>query len=361
MSITKEKVIDALRYVDDPDLKKDLITLNMVKDVTVDGKKVSFTVVLTTPACPMKDAIRNACHNAILHFVDKDAEVNINMTADVTQGKKQNGEALKGVKNIIAVSSGKGGVGKSTVAANLALGLARQGAKVGIMDADIHGPSIPIMFNVEFDKPMVVDVNGKTMMVPVESYGIKIMSIGFFADPSQAIVWRGPMVTKAINQFFFDTQWGDLDYLIVDLPPGTGDIHLSLISAVPLSGAIIISTPQRVALADARKGIDMFKNPQLNVPILGLVENMAWFTPAELPENKYFIFGKNGALDLATEMGIPLLGQIPLIQSICEAGDAGRPAVLQENSPQALSFIELAQNTAQQIAIKNAEKMQMAE
>jgi ATP-binding protein involved in chromosome partitioning len=354
MEITVEKVIDALKYVDDPDLKKDLVTLNMIKDVEVNGKNISFTVVLTTPACPMKDMIHNACMNAILHYVDKEAKVKINMTATVTSKKEKDETTLRDVKNIIAVASGKGGVGKSTVAANLALGLARQGAKVGIVDADIYGPSQHIMFGVEREAPGSADFNGQKKMEPVVSYGVKINSIGFLAGPNQPIALRGPMATKALSQLFYETVWGELDYLIVDLPPGTGDIQISLCSQIPLTGAVVVCTPQAVAISDARKGIALFQLPQTNIPILGLVENMAWFTPEELPNNKYYIFGKDGVKDLSEELNIPLLAQLPLVQSIREASDIGRPAVLQDGTPQAVSFLELAQNIAQQVAIRNA-------
>ncbi len=312
MSATVEKVIDALKYVDDPDLKKDIVTLGMVKDVVVNGKNISFTVVLTTPACPMKDMIHNACMNAVLHYVDKEANVKINMTANVTTKKQAKDETtLRDVKNIIAVASGKGGVGKSTVAANLALALSKQGAKVGLVDADIYGPSQTIMFGVEGDMPGSGDFDGKPKMKPVESYGVKLNSVGFMAGPNQVIALRGPMASKALSQLFFDTVWGELDYLIVDLPPGTGDIQISLCSQIPLTGAIVVCTPQHVALADARKGIALFNLPTINVPILGLVENMAWFTPAELPNNKYYIFGRDGVKNLAEELNIPLLAQIP--------------------------------------------------
>ncbi|MCW3075853.1 MAG: Mrp/NBP35 family ATP-binding protein [Bacteroidetes bacterium] len=354
MEITVQQVIDALKYVDDPDLKKDLVTLNMIKDVVVNGKNISFTVVLTTPACPMKDMIHNACMNAILHYVDKEAAVKINMTATVTSKKEKDETTLRDVKNIIAVASGKGGVGKSTIAANLALGLARQGAKVGFVVADIFGPSQHILFGVERDAPGPGEFEGQKKMSPVISYGVKINSIGFLAGPNQAIALRGPMATKALSQLFYDTVWGELDYLIVDLPPGTGDIQISLCSQVPLTGAVIVCTPQAVAISDARKGIALFQLPQKNIPILGLVENMSWFTPAELPDNKYYLFGKDGIKDLAEEMNVPLLAQIPLVQSVREASDIGRPAVLQENTEQALSFMELAQHVAQQVAIKNA-------
>lgn len=354
MNITKEQVLEALKNVDDPDLKKDLVTLGMIKDLEVNGKNVSFTVVLTTPACPMKDMIHKACVNAVLHFVDKDAVVNVKMTSNVTGGKTA--PLLPKVKNIIAVASGKGGVGKSTIASNLAAGLAMQGAAVGIIDADIYGPSQTIMFNVEHEKPMIKMVDGKNKMVPVESYGVKILSIGFFAETGQAVAWRGPMAVKALNQMIADADWGELDYMIIDLPPGTGDIHLSIVGSLPINGAVIVSTPQNVALADAQKGVGMFRMAQINVPILGIVENMAYFTPAELPNNKYYIFGKDGAKTLAEKLEIPLLGQIPIVQSICEAGDAGRPAVLQEHTPQAIAFMEMAGKVAQQLSIVNNTK-----
>lgn len=352
MSITKEAVLEALKNVDDPDLKKDIVTLGMVKDLVVEGKNVSFSVELTTPACPMKEMIHKASVNAVLFYVDREAIVNVKMTANVTT--KRAGTLLPHVKNIVAIASGKGGVGKSTIASNLAVALAMQGAKVGIVDADIYGPSLPIMFDVANERPLMEDKDGKSWIIPVENYGVKLLSIGFFAQPDQAIVWRGPMASRALNQMFSDADWGELDYMLIDLPPGTGDIHLSLVSAVPLTGAIIVSTPQNVALADAQKGIGMFRLPQINVPVLGIVENMAYFTPAELPNNKYYIFGKDGAKNLAAKMEVPLLGQIPIVQSICEAGDAGRPAVLQKDTPQAIAFMEMAKNVAQQVAIRNA-------
>jgi len=353
MNITKEQVLEALKNVDDPDLKKDLVTLGMIKDLEVDGKKVSFSVVLTTPACPMKDMIHKACVNAVLHFVDPQAVVTVKMTSNVTS-TKSNEPLLPNVKNIIGVASGKGGVGKSTIASNLAIALVKTGAKVGLIDADIYGPSQTIMFDVINEKPLMKNIDGKDKIMPVESYGVKILSIGFFADPAKAIVWRGPMAAKALVQMFSDAEWGELDYLIVDLPPGTGDIHLSLVGAVPLSGVVIVSTPQMVALADAKKGVGMFQIPSINVPVLGIVENMSYFTPPELPNNKYYIFGKDGAKKLAEELGVPLLGEIPLVQSICESGDAGRPAVLQETTPQAIAFIEMASKIAQQLSIQNA-------
>jgi ATP-binding protein involved in chromosome partitioning len=360
MSITKEQVIDALKYVDDPDLKKDLITLGMVKDVEVDGKNVSFTVVLTTPACPMKDMIQKACENAILHFVDKEAIVKVNMTANVPTQKKNDASSLSGVKNIVAIASGKGGVGKSTITANLAIALAKMGAKVGLVDADVYGPSMPMMFDALHERPYVKEIDGKNMIIPVESYGVKLLSIGFFADMAQAVAWRGPIATRALQQLFSDAYWGELDYMLIDLPPGTGDIHISLTTAVPLTGALIVTTPQQVAIADARKGMAFFRNQHVNVPVLGIAENMSWFTPAELPENKYYIFGEGGAQQLADEFDVPVLGQIPLVQSIREAADAGRPAVLQDTTPQAIAFMDLAANLVRQIAIQNSRPKEAA-
>ncbi len=352
MNITREKVLEALSHVDDPDLKKDIVTLGMVKDLMVDGEKVHFTVELTTPACPMKEVIERACFNAVKHLVSQSAEVHIKMTARVTSSPKNT--VLPHVKNIIAVASGKGGVGKSTVSANLAVALAMQGAKVGLVDADIYGPSQPTMFDVVGNKPIIENIEGQNKMIPVEAHGVKMLSIGFFAEPDQAIAWRGPMASKALTQLFTDAHWGELDYMIIDLPPGTGDVHLSLMSAVPLTGAVIVTTPQEVALADARKALALFRMPNINIKVLGVVENMAWFTPEELPENKYYIFGKDGGKNLAEQFQIPFLGQIPLVQSIRESGDAGRPTVLQHITPQAIAFSTLAQNLAQQISIVNA-------
>jgi ATP-binding protein involved in chromosome partitioning len=358
MSITKEQVLEALKNVEDPDLKKDLVTLGMIKDVEIDGKNVNFTVVLTTPACPMKEMLHKACVNAVLYYVDKEANVNVNMTANVT-ARTSSKSALPKVKNIIGVASGKGGVGKSTIASNLAIGLKELGATVGLIDADIYGPSQTIMFDVQHEKPFVRDVDGIKKIVPVESYGVKMLSIGFFADTSQAIVWRGPMASKALMQMINDADWGELDYLIIDLPPGTGDIHLSIVGALPLNGVVIVSTPQDVALADAKKGVGMFQLPSINVPVLGIVENMAYFTPEELPDNKYYIFGKDGAKILAAKLDVPLLAEIPLVQSIREAGDAGRPAILQETTPQAIILLEMAKKVAQQVSIVNAKKKEV--
>ncbi|WP_276135290.1 Mrp/NBP35 family ATP-binding protein [Polluticoccus soli] len=352
--ITKEAVLSALSNVQDPDLGKDLVTLNMVRDIEIDGKNVSFTVVLTTPACPMKEMIEKACVNAILHLVDKDAKVKVHMTANVVTNRKDNKAVLPGVKNIIMVASGKGGVGKSTVAVNLALGLAQEGASVGLLDADIYGPSVPIMLGMRDERPKMTDVNGKGMIVPIERHGIKAMSIGLLIDEKQAVIWRGPMASSALKQFISDVYWQELDYLVIDLPPGTGDVHLTLAQAVPVTGAVIVSTPQAVAAADARKAIMMFKQPQINIPILGVVENMAYFTPAELPENKYYIFGKGGAKQMAEQFELPFLGEVPLVQSVREGGDSGLPAILDETNPAREVFLELAQNVARNVSIRNA-------
>nr|WP_294894979.1 Mrp/NBP35 family ATP-binding protein [uncultured Pedobacter sp.] len=352
MSFTKENILDALKNVEDPDFKKDLVTLKMIEDLIVDGNKVSFTVVLTTPACPMKEMLENACRNAVKHFVSKDAEISIKMTSRVTSPQQQ----LTGdIKNIIVVASGKGGVGKSTVAANLALALKLNGAKVGLIDADIYGPSVPIMFGLQGAKPKASEVNGKTRIEPIEQYGIKLLSLGFFTDPNQPVPWRGPMASTAVKQLFNDADWGELDYLVVDLPPGTGDIHITVAQSFPISGAVIVTTPQQVALADAKKGIGMFRMDAINIPILGVVENMSYFTPAELPENKYYIFGKNGGKELAELYNTPFLGELPLVQSVSEAGDSGSPVVLQADNVMSVAFIELAQKVAQQIAIRNNE------
>lgn len=354
--ITQEQVIDALRNVIEPDLKKDLITLNMVEDIRVDGKKVSFTVVLTTPACPLKALIQQACVNAIIHFVDETAEVEVNMTARTTSGRSAADELLPEVKNIIAIASGKGGVGKSTVAANLAVALAKKGASVGLIDADIYGPSQHIMFGVEHERLFVNERDGKQYMLPVERYGVKVLSIGMLVDPERAIPWRGPMASKALKQLFSDAEWGSLDYLLIDLPPGTGDIHLTLVSAVPVTGAVVVSTPQHVALADAKKGISMFRMDTINVPVLGLIENMAYFTPAELPENRYYIFGQGGCRKLAEDLGVPFLGEIPLVQSIREGGDTGIPVALDDSGVVTEAFAAAADQLIRFTAIRNAEQ-----
>jgi ATP-binding protein involved in chromosome partitioning len=352
--ITEAAILQALSNVDDPDLKKDIVTLNMVKDIAIDGKKVSFTVELTTPACPMKDLIRNACINAIRIFVDKEAETIINMTARVNSNRKDNGQVLAKVKNIIAVASGKGGVGKSTVSTNLALALAQEGAKVGILDADIYGPSVPMMFGIQGERPMMRQVGEKGMIEPIERFGVKVMSIGLLVDEKQAVIWRGPMATSALRQFINDVYWDELDYLILDLPPGTGDIHLTMVQTIPVTGAVIVTTPQAVAMADAKKAMMMFKQGQINVPIIGIVENMAYFTPAELPENKYYLFGKNGGRMLADQFEVPFLGEVPIVQAIWEGGDRGLPAVMNDDAATKDIFMEIGRQVARNISMRNA-------
>ncbi|WP_205945590.1 Mrp/NBP35 family ATP-binding protein [Pedobacter frigiditerrae] len=354
MIITKEQVLAALSHVEDPDLKKDLVTLNMIKDVKIEDKTIGFTLELTTPACPMKEMLKNACTNAVRHFVLADAEININITSRVT--KPLDISQLKDIKNIILVSSGKGGVGKSTVASNLAVTLAKDGAKVGLIDADIYGPSVPIMFGLIGAKPSARETeDGKSLILPIEKYGIKLLSLGFFADPDQPVPWRGPMASNAIKQLFNDADWGELDYLIVDLPPGTGDIHITISQSFPIAGAVIVTTPQQVALADTRKGLAMFRMPGINIPVLGVIENMSYFTPAELPENKYYIFGKNGGKELAEKYDVPFLGEIPLVQGITASGDSGEPISMENDSPIAASFTEIAGKIAQQISINNVQ------
>jgi ATP-binding protein involved in chromosome partitioning len=354
--MTTEKILEALSNVQEPDLGKDLVTLNMIKDIEISGNNVSFTVVLTTPACPLKDMIGNACINAIKLLVNKEAVVKVNFTSNTPTKRTDPGSVLPKVKNIIAVVSGKGGVGKSTVAANLALALSQGGAKVGLMDADIYGPSVPIMFGVRGERPMMMDVGGdKGMIVPIERFGIKLMSIGLLVDEKNAVVWRGPMASSAIRQFVTDVFWGELDYLVVDMPPGTGDIHLTLVQTVPVTGVIIVTTPQDVALADAKKGIAMFGQAQVNVPIIGLVENMSYFTPAELPGNKYYIFGKEGGKRLAEEYDLPFLGQIPLVQSIREGGDQGVPIMMSDDEITKKAFEEFTAVAVRSIAMRNAQ------
>ena len=353
--MTQEDILKALGNVQEPDLGKDLVTLNMVKDISINDKNVSFTVVLTTPACPMKDLIKNACENAVKILVDKEAVVKVNFTSNTTTLRKDK-NVLSGVKNIIAVVSGKGGVGKSTVASNLALAMAQSGAKVGLMDADIYGPSVHIMFGVRGERPMMKEVEGtKGMIVPLERYGIKLMSIGLLVDEKQAVVWRGPMVSSAIRQFVTDVDWGELDYLVIDMPPGTGDIHLTVVQTVPVTGVIVVTTPQLVALADAKKGIAMFNQAGLKVPVIGLVENMSYFTPAELPNNKYYIFGKEGGKKLADEYDIPFLGEIPLIQTIREGGDSGVPVMMSDDGISKQPFLDFAANATRGISMRNAE------
>lgn len=352
MEISKEQVLDALKKVVEPELKKDVVELDLVKDLEISGNKVSLTIMVNNPAMHYRKRMQEAVEFTLQRSISSDLVVECTAQGLVRE-KAPEKRILPQVKNIIAVASGKGGVGKSTVTANLAVGMAKRGFKVGLVDADIYGPSAHIMLDCKEERPTTIEIDGKSYIKPVESYGVKLMSIGFFAEMNQAIVWRGPMASKALRQMFADAYWGELDYLFIDLPPGTGDIHLTMVQMVPLTGAVIVTTPQEVALADAKKGVGMFKLDSVNVPIIGLVENMSWFTPAELPENKYYIFGKDGGKDLAEQMGLKLLGQIPLVQSVRESGDVGRPAVLQQNTLIAACLDELVVNTEEAINWRN--------
>jgi len=352
--MTQQDILDALSQVQEPDLKKDLVTLQMIKDINIEDKTVSFTVVLTTPACPLKEKIRTDCVNAVQRNLGEDVIVVVNFTAQTSSNRVDTKALLSKVKNIIAVVSGKGGVGKSTISANLALALAEGGAKVGLMDADIYGPSVPIMFGVRGQRPMMKDGDGNGIIIPLEKYGIKLMSIGLLVDEKDAVVWRGPMASSAIRQFITDVDWGELDYLVIDMPPGTGDIHLTIMQTVPVTGVVIVTTPQTVALADAKKAIAMFGQANVKVPIIGLIENMSYFTPAELPNNKYYLFGKQGGQNLATEYDLAFLGEIPLVQSIREGGDAGVPAMVGEEEVIKSALRGVVSNAVRQIAIRNA-------
>ncbi len=354
MNFTKEEVLFALRQVNDPDLKKDIVTLNMVENLTLADDSLEFTLVLTTPACPMKDELKTSCEDAIHRHISENVKVIVNFDSRVTSRRKDAKEILPGVKNIVCVAAGKGGVGKSTVAVNLAISLAKNGNKVGLIDADIYGPSIPVMLGLKGRRPEVREINGKPVIIPIEQYGVKTLSVGMLVDEKQAVVWRGPMVSSMLRQFFTDCLWGELDYLVLDLPPGTGDIHLTLVQTLPVTGAIIVTTPQEVALADVRKAIGMFRMANINVPVIGIVENMAYFTPRELPENKYYIFGKGGGQKIASEYDIPLLGQIPIVQSIREGGDNGNPVVMGDDVVTAEAFKQFADNSERYIAIRNA-------
>lgn len=341
MEITRDKVLEALGNVIEPDLKKDIVSQNLVEDLQIDGKTISLSVNVVNPAMHARKRMQEAITFTLKRILGDDIEVESQVKGMSQEAKGTRRKVLPEVKNIVAIASGKGGVGKSTVTANLAGGLAKAGYKVGIVDADIYGPSIPTMFDVVGDRPASVDVEGEQKMTPVVSYGISIMSIGFFTEQDDAVVWRGPMAAKALTQMFTDTHWGELDYLLIDLPPGTGDIHLSLVQTIPLDGAIIVSTPQEVALADARKGVNMFQMDTIKVPVLGMIENMAWFTPEELPEYKYYIFGRDGVKNLSKGMNQRFLGHIPLVQSVRESGDIGRPAVMQQNTIVSEAFDEL--------------------
>lgn len=355
MELTNQIILDALSKVRYPGTGKDLVSGGMVdQDLRIEGKKVSFSLIFEKPNDPFIKSVVKAAETAILTYVGEDVEIKGNITPKAVQlARPEPAKLLPGVKNIIAISSGKGGVGKSTVSANLAVSLAKMGYKVGLLDADIYGPSVPKMFGIEDEKPLVEHIEGRDLIIPAERYGVKMLSIGFFVDKKSAIVWRGSMASSALKQFIGDASWGELDYFLIDLPPGTSDIHLSIVQTLAVTGAVVVSTPQEVALADARKGVDMFKSEKINVPIIGLVENMAYFTPAELPDNKYYIFGKEGAKRLSEEMGIKLLGQIPIVQSICEGGDNGVPVALNENTITGAAFHRLAEEFIRQVDLRN--------
>lgn len=357
MSIKKQDVMEALSGITVAGAGKNMVESGAVRNVMTFADEVVVDLVLETPAMHIKKRAEADVIDAVLSKVSADAKVSVNIKVEAP-AKPDNpnlikGKAIPGIKNIVAVASGKGGVGKSTVTANLAVSLAQMGFKVGVLDADIYGPSIPLMFDVFNERPLSVNVDGKSKMKPIENYGVKVLSIGFFTKPNQAVIWRGPMAAKALNQLIFDAAWGELDFMLVDLPPGTGDIHLSIMQSMPITGAVVVSTPQTVALADARKGVAMFRQENIQVPVLGVVENMAYFTPAELPDNKYYIFGKQGAVNLAEDLEIPFLGEIPLEQSIREAGDVGRPAALQEGTATHAAFESLTRNVVEQTVARN--------
>ena len=355
MTLYPKLILDALATVRYPGNGKNIVEAEMVADnLRIDGMKVSFSLTFEKPTDPFMKSVVKAAETAIHTYVSKDVEVTIT-TESRQAARPEPGKMLPQVKNVIAVSSGKGGVGKSTVAANLAVALSKLGYKVGLLDADIFGPSVPKMFQVEDARPYAETVDGRDLIVPIEKYGIELLSIGFFVDPDQATLWRGGMASNALKQLVGDAKWGEMDYFILDTPPGTSDIHLTLLQTLAITGAVIVSTPQEVALADARKGINMYMNDKVNVPILGLVENMAWFTPAELPNNHYYLFGKEGTKRLAEELNVPLLGQIPIVQSICENGDNGTPAALDDNTMVGQAFLELARNVVKQTEKRNAE------
>jgi ATP-binding protein involved in chromosome partitioning len=355
--MTKSEILKALSTISAPGEGQNLVESGAVKNVQVFGDEVVVDVTINNPSLQAKKKTEVSILQVIHAEVHPKAKIKINISVEAPE-KAQNanlikGKPIPGIKNIIAVASGKGGVGKSTVTANLAVSLAKMGFEVGLLDADIYGPSQPLMFDVENEKPLAIDVDGKSKMKPVSNYGVKLLSIGFFTEKDQAVIWRGPMAAKALNQMIFDAHWGELDFLIVDLPPGTGDIHLSIMQSLPITGAVVVSTPQEVALADARKGIAMFAQDAIQVPVLGIIENMSYFTPAELPENKYYIFGEGGAKHLAERMGVAFLGEIPLVQSVREAGDVGRPAALQDHTPVSEAFESLTKEVVSELLKRN--------
>ncbi|MFQ6603337.1 P-loop NTPase [Flavobacterium sp. C3NV] len=354
MKLDRKEILKALETITIAGEGKNMVESGAVANVITFGDEVVVDLLLHTPAMHIKKRAEDDIKKTILELVSPDAKIKVNIKVEAKENPNEiKGKAIPGIKNIIAVASGKGGVGKSTVTANLAVTLAKMGFNVGILDADIYGPSMPIMFDVENEKPISINVDGKSKMKPVESYDIKILSIGFFTAPSQAVIWRGPMAAKALNQMIFDADWGDLDFMLIDLPPGTGDIHLSIMQSLPITGAVVVSTPQAVALADAKKGVAMFMQDNINVPVLGIIENMAYFTPEELPDNKYYIFGQEGAKNLAEDLDVPFLGEVPIVQSIREAGDFGRPAAMQTASVIESVFEEITRNVVQEVVNRN--------
>lgn len=353
MKLDKQEILNALKTITVSGEGKNMVESGAVQNVITFADEVIVDIVLSTPALHIKKRTETDVIKVIKDKVHADAQVKVNIKVNAPEKPQIKGKDIPGIHNIVAVASGKGGVGKSTITANIAVTLAKMGFKVGILDADIYGPSIPIMFDVAHERPLSVNVNGKSKMKPVENYGVKVLSIGFFTQPNQAVIWRGPMAAKALNQLIFDAAWGELDFMLVDLPPGTGDIHLSIMQSLPITGAVIVSTPQNVALADARKGVAMFQQESINVPVLGIVENMAYFTPAELPQNKYYIFGKEGAKNLAEDLEVPFMGEIPLVQSIREAGDVGRPAAMQTGTILETAFETLTRNIVQETVNRN--------
>jgi ATP-binding protein involved in chromosome partitioning len=357
MKLNKQDILNALKSITAPGEGENMVDSGAVTNVVTFADEVIVDITIKNPSLQARKKTEVEILQTIHKQVYEKAKIKINVKVEAPSAAKPKneikGKPIPGISNIVAVASGKGGVGKSTVTANLAVTLAKMGFKVGVLDADIYGPSIPIMFDVANEKPLSVTIEGKSKMKPIENYGVKVLSIGFFTKPDQAVIWRGPMASKALNQMIFDAAWGDLDFLLLDLPPGTGDIHLSIMQALPITGAVVVSTPQNVALADALKGVAMFKQDSINVPVLGIIENMAYFTPAELPENKYYIFGKEGAKHLAEDLGVPFLGQIPLVQSIREAGDIGRPAALQTATPIEEAFEMLTKRIVEQVVFRN--------
>lgn len=357
MNLKKQDILKALETITVPGEGQNMVDSGAVKNVVTFADEVVVDITIKNPALQARKKTEVDILKTIHDMVYEKAKVKVNITVEAPEKATNEikGKSIPGIQNIVAIASGKGGVGKSTVTANIAVTLSKMGFKVGILDADIYGPSMPIMFDVEAKRPLSVTVDGKSKMQPVENYGVKILSIGFFTKPDQAVVWRGPMASKALNQMIFDAAWGELDFMLIDLPPGTGDIHLSIMQSLPITGAVVVSTPQNVALADAKKGVAMFQQDSINVPVLGIIENMAYFTPAELPDNKYYIFGKEGAKHLAEDLGVPLLGELPLVQSIREAGDVGRPAAMQTGTPLEAAFETITKNVVQEVVNRNTD------